>query len=255
MVGTGHPLRVPHPLIRRPHRDLRTGIGDIGRGSSGGRRRRIGLARGSGDSPAGTSTRSGTDSAATAQLIRLRIRGWDRGRTGHQLLRRQCGIRLRELGGRSPRVDRRRRPPGRGRAGDLGRRGGRLRRGRTTVLPRPHPHPPTSRPRRPPPRTGNPIPGGHSGGTGPGGTVRIRPIRSPGPGRRQPEGGRGQDDDIGQPRRSAGRARLPGPGHRSRSPGKCHDRTGDRRPELRTLDVRRPHAGLRRSRTASSRPA
>ena len=63
-------------------------------------------------------------------------------------------------------------------------------------------------------------------------TTRRTP---PGHRHRQPERRSGKDDDHGQPGSGAGRARLPGPGRRSRSPGQRHDRTRRRRPHLRRL--------------------
>ena len=69
---------------------------------------------------------------------------------------------------------------------------------------------------------------------------------------REPEGRRRQDDDGGEPRRGARRARVPGPGRRPRSPGQRDDRTRDQPPECRGLGLRRRHErrsgrGLRRA--------
>ncbi len=69
------------------------------------------------------------------------------------------------------------------------------------------------------------------------------------------KGGVGQDDHRRQPRGRPGRDRVPGAGHRPRSPGKRHHRPGDRRPVLRAVDVRRASCATPSSRTPSSPPA
>ena len=81
---------------------------------------------------------------------------------------------------------------------------------------------------------------------------------------RQPEGRGRQDHDRGEPRRRAGRARLPGPGRRPRPSGQRDHRAGDQPPQRRGFDLRRHHerhAARRlrradeRARTSSSCPA
>ena len=73
----------------------------------------------------------------------------------------------------------------------------------------------------------------------------------PGDRHRQPEGRRRQDHHRRQPRRLPGRAGLPHPGGRPRSPGQRHHRPRHQRPGARGLDVRRaprrdPARGLHR---------
>ena len=58
---------------------------------------------------------------------------------------------------------------------------------------------------------------------------------------REPKGWGRQDHDRREPRRRAGRARLPGAGHRPRSPGQRDDRHGHQPPQRRGLDLRRDH--------------
>ena len=72
---------------------------------------------------------------------------------------------------------------------------------------------------------------------------------------RQPEGWRRQDDDRGEPRRGAGRDRLPGPGRRPRPSGQRDHGPRDQPPQRRRLDLRRHHErhAARRLRRADER--